>query len=239
MLIVLVISAETFGPQHRPVIEFAVDNVQKLKIREAKQQQFQQRDKHNESEQQQFQQHDKHKESEQQQQSNGEAQVAENKYKRKTREGDNTGPRKENAARFKKGPVRPREESKEEAKSNIAVKEDVAEKKRPTRTQEKPSSNQRGQWMRQKEANEKPNPKISKDLSNDSPKKRKLGDIRGEESINGQRKRKKQGQGQGGAEVVDKLDMLIEQYRSKFSQSSGKTGPQKQSSGQVRRWFQS
>ncbi|CAL9233352.1 unnamed protein product [Arabidopsis halleri] len=214
---------ETFGPQHRPVIEFAVDNVQKLKIREAKQQQFQQRNKHNESEQ---------------QQSNGEAQAPDNKYKRKTREGDNTGPRKENAARFKKGPVRPGVESKEEAKSNIAVKDDAAEKKRPIRTQEKPSSNKKGQLMRQKEPTEKPNPKISKDLS--EPRKRKFGEDRGEENINGQRKRKKkQGQGQGGAEVVDKLDMLIEQYRSKFSQSSAKTGPQKQSSGQVRRWFES
>ncbi|XP_020884069.1 RNA-binding protein 28 isoform X2 [Arabidopsis lyrata subsp. lyrata] len=212
---------ETFGPQHRPVIEFAVDNVQKLKIREAKQQQFQQRDKHNESEQ---------------QQSNGEAQAPDNKYKRKTREGDNSGPRKENAARFKKGPGRPGVESKEEAKSNIAVKDDAAEKKRPIRTQEKPSSNKKGQLMRQKETTEKPNPKISKDLR--EPRKRKFGEDRGEENINGQRKRKKK-QGQGGAEVVDKLDMLIEQYRSKFSQSSAKTGPQKQSSGQVRRWFES
>lgn len=90
--------------------------------------------------------------------------------------------------------------------------------------------------MRQKETTEKPNPKISKDLS--EPRKRKFGEDRGEENINGQRKRKKK-QGQGGAEVVDKLDMLIEQYRSKFSQSSAKTGPQKQSSGQVRRWFES
>lgn len=236
----MVIFAETFGPQHRPIIEFAVDNVQKLKIREAKQQQFQQREKHNKSEQQQFQQHD---ESEQQQ-PNGEAQAPDNKYqrdnkyKRKTREGENTGPMKENAIRFnKKGPVRPREETKEAAKSTIAVKDD-AEKKRPTRTQEKPTS-KKGQWMKQKDANEKPNPKISKDLSNDVPRKRKLGgDVRGEESINGQRKRKKK-QNQGGAEVVDKLDMLIEQYRSKFSQSSAKTGPQKQSTGQVRRWFQS
>ncbi|XP_010429055.1 PREDICTED: RNA-binding protein 28-like [Camelina sativa] len=225
---------ETFGPQHRPVIEFAVDNVQKLKIREAKQQQFQQRDKHYESEQQQ---RDKHNESEQQQ-SNGEAEAPDNRYKRKTREWDNTGPRKENGTRFKKGPVRPREEGKEEAKSNIAVKGDAAEeKKRPNiRTQEKPSSNQKGQRMRQKEANEKPNQKNSKDMSDDVPRKRKLGEIRGEESRNGQRKKnKKQGEGQGGAEEGDKLDMLVAIYKSKFSQTSAKTGPQKP----LRRWFES
>ncbi|XP_010416890.1 PREDICTED: RNA-binding protein 28-like [Camelina sativa] len=227
---------ETFGPQHRPVIEFAVDNVQKLKIREAKQQQFQQRDKHYESEQQQ---RDNHNESEQQQ-SNGEADAPDNRYKRKTREGeDNTGPRKENGARFKKGPVRPREEGKEEAKSNIAVKGDAAaeKKRRNIRTQEKQSSNQKGQRMRQKEANEKPNQKNSKDMSDDVPRKRKLEEIRGEESRNGQRKKnKKQGEGQGGAEVGDKLDMLVAIYKSKFSQTSAKTGgPQKP----LRRWFES
>lgn len=43
-----------------------------------------------------------------------------------------------------------------------------------------------------------------------------------------------------GREVVDKLDMLIEQYRSKFTQqSSNKSDGNKQGSKQLRRWFQS
>lgn len=149
----------------------------------------------------------------------------------------------------KKKPMRPRQQRKEEAKSDeksLSVKEDAGNKRmtRPIRTQEntkEPSSNQKGQWMKQQKATEKPNPKkISKDPS-DGPRKRKLEEVRGEESLNGQRKRKKQieKKKQSGPEVLDKLDMLIEQYRSKFSQSSAKTGPQKRSSGQVRKWFQS
>ncbi|XP_033135071.1 RNA-binding protein 28 isoform X1 [Brassica rapa] len=229
---------ETFGPQHRPVIEFAVDNVQKLKVHKANQQQ--QRNRYNES---------------REQRENGEAQGEDNHpgndLKRRTRDGDNTGSVEENANGYKKRkPMRPREqrreESKPEEKSSLSVKED-ARNKRPTRAQEntkEPASNQKGQWKkRQQDASEKPDEKkISKDVS-DAPRKRKFEEVRGGDNVNGQRKRKNQNERkkkQGGPpEVVDKLDMLIEQYRSKFTQSSTKTGPQKQSSGQVRRWFQS
>ncbi|KAH0865894.1 hypothetical protein HID58_083105 [Brassica napus] len=226
---------ETFGPQHRPVIEFAVDNVQKLKVHKANQQQ--QRNRYNESKE---------------QRENGEAQGEDNHpgndLKRRTRDGGNTGSVEENANGFKKKkPMRPREQRKEESKpeekSSLSVKEDGGNK-RPTRTQgntKEPASNQRGQWKkRQQEASEKPDEKkISKDVS-DAPRKRKFEEVRGGENVNGQRKRKNQNEKkkkQGGPpEVLDKLDMLIEQYRSKFTQSSAKTGPQKQSSGQVRRW---
>ncbi|KAF8088061.1 hypothetical protein N665_0556s0013 [Sinapis alba] len=227
---------ETFGPQHRPVIEFAVDNVQKLKLHKANQQ-FQ-RNRHNESEV---------------KQANGEAHAEDihpgnDLKRRRTRDGDNTGPVEENASGFKKKKaMRPREERKEQTKpeeNSLSVKEDAG-KKTPLRTHDntkEPPSNQKGQWKkRQQEETEKPNPKkISKDVS-DAPRKRKFEEVRGGESANGQRKRKNQKEKkQGGPpEVQDKLDMLIEQYRSKFSQSSAKTGPQKQSSGQVRRWFQS
>ncbi|KAL0898001.1 hypothetical protein Bca101_081962 [Brassica carinata] len=232
---------ETFGPQHRPVIEFAVDNVQKLKLHKANQQ-FQ-RNRQTESEE---------------KQANGEGQVEDihpgNDLKRRTRDGDNTAPMEENASGFKKKKktkaMLPREERKEQARpeeKSLSVKEDAV-KKRPMRTHDnntkEPPSNQKDQWKkRQQEATEKANPKkISKDVS-DAPRKRKFEEVRGGEGVNGQRKRnnqneKKKKQG-GPPEVQDKLDMLIEQYRSKFSQSSAKTGQQKQSSGQVRRWFQS
>ncbi|CAN8283795.1 unnamed protein product [Cochlearia groenlandica] len=234
---------ETFGPQHRPVIEFAVDNVQKLKIHKANQQQ--QRNRHNESEE---------------HLANGEAQVEDirpgNDFKRRTRDGDSTSQAEENASGFKKKkPMRARDASKEEAKpdeKSLSVKEDGGNirNKRPSRAQEKTKeapTNQKGQWMRQQETTEKPKQKKKKNIgskdASDEPRKRKLEEVRVEESLNGQRKRQKQRQEekkqQGGGEVVDKLDMLIEQYKSKFSQSSAKTGPQKQSSGQVRRWFQS
>uniref|UniRef100_M4ENC8 RRM domain-containing protein n=1 Tax=Brassica campestris TaxID=3711 RepID=M4ENC8_BRACM len=192
---------ETFGPQHRPVIEFAVDNVQKLKLHKANQQ-FQ-RNRQNESE------------------AHAEDIQPGNDLKRRTRDGDKTGPVEENASGFKKKrPMRPREQRKEQAtpeEKSLSVKEDAGNKK--------------GQWKkRQQESTEKPTPKnVSKDVS-DAPRKRKFEEVRGGEKVNSRG---------GPPEVQDKLDMLIEQYRSKFSQSSAKTGPQKQSSGQVRRWFQS
>ncbi|CAG7906850.1 unnamed protein product [Brassica rapa] len=200
---------ETFGPQHRPVIEFAVDNVQKLKLHKANQQ-FQ-RNRQNQSE-------------EQQMIGEGHAEdihPGNDLKRRRTRDGDNTGPVEESASGFKKKkPMRPREERKEQAtpeEKSLSVKEDAGNKK--------------CQWKkRQQEATEKPNPKkVSKDVS-DAPRKRKFEEVRGGEKVNSRG---------GPPEVQDKLDMLIEQYRSKFSHSSAKTGQQKQSSGQVRRWFQS
>jgi nucleolar protein 4 len=66
------------------------------------------------------------------------------------------------------------------------------------------------------------------------PRKRKLHNQKEERDLKRRNKAKKS---EG---AVDKLDMLIEQYRSKFSrQSSEKTGGEKQGSRQLRRWFQS
>lgn len=43
-----------------------------------------------------------------------------------------------------------------------------------------------------------------------------------------------------GRDVVDKLDVLVEQYRAKFSQhNSDRTDGEKQGSRQIRRWFES
>ncbi|KAH0929570.1 hypothetical protein HID58_015297 [Brassica napus] len=143
---------ETFGPQHRPVIEFAVDNVQKLKLHKANQQ-FQ-RNRQNESE------------------AHAQDIRPGNDLKRRTRDGDNTGPVEENASGFKKKkPMRPREQRKEQAtpeEKSLSVKEDAGNKK--------------GQWKkRQQEATEKPNPKkVSKDVS-DAPRKRKFEEVRGGE----------------------------------------------------------
>jgi len=71
------------------------------------------------------------------------------------------------------------------------------------------------------------------------PRKRKLQNQKEERDLKRRRKPKKS-EGPEGKGAVDKLDMLIEQYRSKFSrQSSVKTDGEKQGSRQLRRWFQS
>jgi len=71
------------------------------------------------------------------------------------------------------------------------------------------------------------------------PRKRKLQNQKEERDLK-RRIKPKKSTGPDGKGAVDKLDMLIEQYRSKFSrQSSEKTDGEKQGSRQLRRWFQS
>jgi nucleolar protein 4 len=55
------------------------------------------------------------------------------------------------------------------------------------------------------------------------------------------RKRAKKNKDSIGKDTVDKLDMLIEQYKSKFSQkgSQGNDGEKKQPQQQLRKWYQS
>ena len=60
-----------------------------------------------------------------------------------------------------------------------------------------------------------------------------------EGETNSKRKRSKRNKDPSGRDVVDKLDMLIEQYRSKFSQPKSETpDAEKQGSKKLRRWFQ-
>lgn len=62
---------------------------------------------------------------------------------------------------------------------------------------------------------------------------------RHEGETNSIRKRSKRNKDPSGRDVVDKLDMLIEQYRSKFSQPKPETfDAEKQGSKKLRRWFQ-
>lgn len=80
--------------------------------------------------------------------------------------------------------------------------------------------------------------------SNTQPKKRKqqLDPIefeKGEKNLK-RRKRSNKNKDPQGRDIGDKLDMLIEQYRSKYSkQSSNKADGERQGSGQLRKWFQS
>jgi nucleolar protein 4 len=54
------------------------------------------------------------------------------------------------------------------------------------------------------------------------------------------RKRPKKNKDPVGQDVADKLDMLIEQYKSKFSkQTADKPEGEKQANKQLKRWFQS
>lgn len=72
-------------------------------------------------------------------------------------------------------------------------------------------------------------------------KKRKLSSKAAlEDGEKGSKKRSKKNKDPLGRDIVDKLDMLIEEYKSKFSkQSSQKPGGEKQANKPLKRWFQS
>lgn len=79
--------------------------------------------------------------------------------------------------------------------------------------------------------------------TNTQPEKRKVQGSTdfemGENNLKSQKRRNKNKEPQG-RDIGDKLDMLIEQYRSKYSkQSSNQTDGERQGSGKLRKWFQS
>ncbi|KAJ1388614.1 RNA-binding domain superfamily [Sesbania bispinosa] len=163
---------ETFGPEHRPIVEFALDNVQTLKLRKAKLQSQQQAP---------------HDDIAKENDKPVIAEVQTHKSKN-NRDGHNHG-----------------DASLEGQNTGIGIsgtksgnKDNVGFRKRKMQNQEE----QAGQ-------------KVSK-------------------------KRPKKNKDSVGKDVVDKLDMLIEQYRSKFSHkdSQGNDG-EKKASKQLRKWFQS
>lgn len=230
---------ETFGPEHRPIVEFALDNVQTLKQRRDKLQ-FQQ---------QQQQQEGSHGDAQNARQNGGPHSLHERSNKplrKRDSRGDmaslkNSGAKKEDEiennileaapatkegrfAKQQKSSPRKGRENKFPAKENQKLKNQKEERK--------PGG---GESLQRKSA------VIGAHLD-ERTKKRKFQDRTeqkdGIELKNW--KRAKKNKDPLGRDAVDKLDMLIEQYRSKFSKQSGdKAGGEKQGSRQLGRWFQS
>ncbi|KAI3870463.1 hypothetical protein MKW92_012590 [Papaver armeniacum] len=226
---------KTFGPEHRPIVQFALDNIQTLKLRQKKLEYWQARSgtealprpatsqkadtlQNNDTNK-----LGKHK-------SRGGNFSSEETGEDKQGEGENVAPNgstdRETPAgkKFKGTPAR-------ERKTKFAAKGKAEE------STEKPNMNKPSK-LDNKEAPELK----SKENAETGEKKRKFQDEinlmqpREGKFPNKTKKRSKS----GGEEVVDKLDVLIEKYTSKFSQhNSNKTaGPgEKQGSRQLKRWF--
>ncbi|MCL7036125.1 hypothetical protein MKW94_026249 [Papaver nudicaule] len=228
---------ETFGPEHRPIVQFALDNIQTLKLRQKKLEYWQARSgtealprpatseradtPHNNN--------DTNKLGKRK--SRGVDVSSDEMGYNKQGEGENVAPdastNRETPAdkKFKGTPAR-------ERKIKFAAKDKVE------RSIEKPNKNKPSKLNNK--AAHAPESK-SKENAETGQKKRKFQDeinlIQQKEGKfpNKMKKRSKS----GGDEVVDKLDVLIEQYRSKFSQhNSNKTAGEKQGSRQLKRWFQ-
>ncbi|KAE8008564.1 hypothetical protein FH972_005063 [Carpinus fangiana] len=254
---------ETFGPEYRPIVEFAVDNVQTLKQRNAKLQ-AQQRVTRNDQ---------TYVRRQSDETSTPDAHPDKrNSLKRKSR-GDETStpdahPNKRNSQKRKsRGDDRSVKDSvSNKVESSIpdgaATKDHRATKKQKNNlasgkakefsSKEKPEGSQ---WKSKnyqdgKNPDSGRSPKGNKAVSvaqtlkssteaDVQPRKRKLQNQKEERDLK-RRIKPKKSTGPDGKGAVDKLDMLIEQYRSKFSrQSSEKTDGEKQGSRQLRRWFQS
>ncbi|KAI3861637.1 hypothetical protein MKW98_000589 [Papaver atlanticum] len=224
---------ETFGPEHRPIVQFALDNIQTLKLRQKKLEYWQARSgaealprpatsqradtpQNNDTNK-----LGKHK-------SRGGNFSSKETGEDKQGEGENVAPDRETPAgkKFKGTPAR-------ERKTKFAAKDKAEE------STEKPNKNKPSK-LDNKEARA---PELkSKENAETGQIKRKFQDEinlmqpREGKFPNKTKKRSKS----GGEEVVDKLDVLIEKYTSKFSQhNSNKTaGPgEKQGSRQLKRWF--
>ncbi|XP_027910823.1 RNA-binding protein 28 [Vigna unguiculata] len=218
---------ETFGPEHRPIVEFALDNVQTLKLRNAKlqfQQQAPQDDNNGMK-------NDKPGNKEDHKQDR----------KRKSREHGEPGKETVVNTNGESGDTLANGKSKRQ-KGNKKNKR--ALKENPEALSMKPKNNQNGQkngGASAEDQNTAPNRRKSGNKDDDTGfRKRKM---QNQEQEAGQKmvskKRPKKNKGSVGKDVVDKLDMLIEQYRSKFSHKSSQENGEKKPSKQVRKWFQS
>ncbi|XP_062176647.1 uncharacterized protein LOC133881670 isoform X3 [Alnus glutinosa] len=221
---------ETFGPEHRPIVEFAVDNVQKLRQRKAKLQAQQHATRDDRT----F----VRRQSDETPTPN--AHLDKKKSEKRKSRGDD---------RSVKDSVSNKVEGRatKKPKNNLASgkAKEFSSKEKPEGSQWKSKNHQAG-----KNPGSGGSPKgntaakvaqtLKSSLEADvQPRKRKLQNQKEERDLKRRRKPKKS-EGPEGKGAVDKLDMLIEQYRSKFSrQSSVKTDGEKQGSRQLRRWFQS
>ncbi|CAI8586165.1 unnamed protein product [Vicia faba] len=220
---------ETFGPEHRPIVEFALDNVQTLKLRKEKLQYQQQApyDDNNKNE-------------------NDKPDNAEGGYrhgtdrKRKSQEHEKpaneseqgtevTNGKSPQGGKFKRQKDNPKNTNTEVLSSKGNPKDSSARKL---------ANNQDGR-------NHNKNTAIDSSIGKKSGKKDDV--VYGKRKMQNQeqageqvtRKRAKKNKDLVGKDTVDNLDMLIEQYRSKFSNkgSQGNDGEKRQSK-QLRKWFQ-
>ncbi|KAL3843426.1 hypothetical protein ACJIZ3_000829 [Penstemon smallii] len=216
----------TFGAEHRPIVEFALDNVQKLKLRKEKlesQQQIGQNGNFNRV--------DSH---------------ANNPRKRKSRDED-TSPKKFGNKKVEEENVV--SEGIASGDSNFSKKQNNSQRGEKRLKRSKPEVNDNQKRKRpgtQDTLPQRSTPNLvhkqesgevgvhnKRKLLHDRPKFSK-------EGISPRDRKRSKKSDPVGRDVTDKLDMLIEQYRSKFTQSdSTKTDKKKQGSKQLKRWFES
>jgi len=236
---------ETFGSEHRPIVEFALDNVQTLKLRKSRFE-AQVQGSHNDA--------------------------AEDVQQNRDLQTSDAQPNKISGKRKYRGDIDPLKASKtikrdgmeHKTPGRVATEESRSSKKQKSdrtsgngkkftsvlkqdHSSQMAKNNQHGGNDKDKKSHP------SKDQAMNvlkSPsleggpaqmRKRKLPDQKEQQNRPSLKKRNtRKNKDPLGRDVVDKLDVLVEQYRAKFSQhNSDRTDGEKQGSRQIRRWFQS
>ncbi|XP_034681360.1 RNA-binding protein 28 isoform X1 [Vitis riparia] len=226
---------ETFGPEHRPIVEFALDNIQTLRQRRAKLEAYQQI---NHGYPEDLQPNDDP--------NTPEASPNKKMNSRKRKSRDNDGPLKtsepnegdESEDKVIKGAVIDRHGARKKHKINPA-KEKQKDKRKKLNNPHGIGKPDDEKPLKAESTISKARNSKSSEESNMLPKKRKLQEhIAVQEGKSPKQKtRTRRSKDPSG---LDKLDMLVEQYRAKFSQQTDdKTDGQKQGSRQLKRWFQS
>jgi len=225
---------ETFGTEHRPIVEFALDNVQTLKLRKAKLQYQQQapQDDNNAIG------NDK----------SGNKEVHTPDRKRKSREHGEPAKEKETLLSINgdesggtlANGKSPQGQKFKRQKGNNKSKRALKENQNPEALSMKPKNNQNDQKNGENTATATNRRKSGNKDDGTGFRKRKM---QNQEQEAGNKvvskKRPKKNKDSAGKDVVDKLDMLIEQYRSKFSRKGSQENGEKKPSNQLRKWFQS
>nr|XP_023920740.1 RNA-binding protein 28-like isoform X1 [Quercus suber]XP_023920742.1 RNA-binding protein 28-like isoform X2 [Quercus suber]XP_023920743.1 RNA-binding protein 28-like isoform X3 [Quercus suber] len=229
---------ETFGPEYRPIVEFALNNIQTLKLRNAKihAQQHGIRDDQNDVQQG----DDAHPDKQ-------------NSKKRKSRGDDgsvkDSVSNKEENNVFNRAATEGRGSAKKQKGNPASAKaKEFSSKEKPegskwkSKNQQDGRNHDSGRSLNRKMTDSDAHKSKSSEDTVVQLKKRKLQDQTEQQKKNRDlkdRRRSKKTKAPLGKDEKDKLDMLIEQYRSKYSQKrSQKSDDEKQGSRQLRKWFQ-
>lgn len=238
---------ETFGPEHRPIVEFALDNIQTLRHRQVN---IQSQPKVSINESEDFWPADK---------SNAVDTCPKEKSRKRKSRYDTTAAlgtsRSETEAEagtraLAETPSKEGRATKTQKHNSASRKEHNFANKKVNVSKKKPMNKVEGGKLDQVEAHAVKGKTVTKNRpqhlegAKRQRKRRRMQDQAQEqkEHIGSERRKKnKKNSDPMGQDVADKLDMLIEQYRKKFTpQSRGQSDTGKQGgSKQLKRWFQS
>ncbi|XP_073149549.1 uncharacterized protein [Henckelia pumila] len=235
----------TFGPERRPIVEFAIDDVQKLKLRNEKIQSQQQASLNNNKE-------DLQKKV--RLTSSEHSPTNERSRKRKFRDDASakTFVNKKGKSDNRFRGANPNNESsfslteeKSQSTESSMVLHPLAKEKRK-QSKEKVKNQQNGRKHGGTDPSQQNNtPSIKQEHVEPAGKHRKSRAFKDQseqskEGTNPRNRKKGKKNGAVGKDMVDKLDLLIEQYRSKFTQNDSlRSDDKKQGSKRLKRWFES